>query len=575
MGWTQGVDIPPGHQTQLPCRRPQRNCATYFAARHSSVAPSLEPPLPTWRAAWAVLRSALIDELPPEALPSLKLAFNLHAAESASALFDALDCNGPSASANVTRLIAVLGNWRSAESILLRLVKDFRRFFPEPPTGVLPQPALVTPLPHPTGSTYVNLIGNFNHLNLNTGSGAITSTVTSLTHVAESLPKPVVNIEEDGSPFVGRDVSYVIKQVRQTQRNVLVFLSADVPGGSGKSTFARHVALALRNSFPRHCIEVNWRGICPTMEQIIQLLRPMIAQQNHDVRSQYRAVASELRASILLVDGLSAAEDARNVESLLPASSTPCCVLITSRSRLSSHDFQEIEVGVFSESTAVQLLSQILPQKRPDISSTLYPCIAHACANIPIALTVVARLLIRQRTRSAESVCGELEENPNRRLQATQLDTCFDVSYKALQPSEQCALRVLAVWSFPISAELYMDVFQRSAEVLHELEAVALLSFRSSAFCMHDTVRDFIYTKGDEEEKREIRRTILYRRCDTSLHFITSLEPMYWFASIFARQKLPQARCWQYCNSTMDVHFVELGSQKRHSRLSTRRKKAP
>lgn len=119
--------------------------------------------------------------------------------------------------------------------------------------------------------------------------------------------------------------------------------------------------------------------------------------------------------------------------------------------------------------------------------------------------------MIRRRTTSAEDLCKTLEQNPTDRLQTTTLDTCFEISYRYLSPPEQAALLGLVVWGHSISRETFEQVFERPVAILEELEALALLTCQSGAFLMHDTVRDFLNLKTDEQMRLRFRQRILAR----------------------------------------------------------------
>lgn len=67
----------------------QLNCLAASVPR-----PPLEPPEHPWLGAYAALRPRLIDELPIEALPSLRTAFELRGAQSTSNFLDALERRG-------------------------------------------------------------------------------------------------------------------------------------------------------------------------------------------------------------------------------------------------------------------------------------------------------------------------------------------------------------------------------------------------------------------------------------------------------------------------------------------------
>lgn len=345
-------------------------------------------------------------------------------------------------------------------------------------------------------------------VNLNAGSG--TSIVNST--VNQSIPPEFCrNLLDDGKTIVGRSVEEVLKRVQPKRRNVIAFISTDVPGGTGKTSYARKVALALRTQFQRHYIEVEWRGAISTMEDIMLFLnRPF--RVGLSIQKQYSAASAELRDSILLLDGLRSAEDAAEVESLLPSATLPCCVLITSRTCPPLSDAPPIEVGIFDEPCSVEMLQRLLTVTRPDIPSSALPRLAVCCGYIPLALDVVAGLCNSQRSRSAESVCDMLDASPADRIHKTKLDKCFQISYQCQSADVQQTWRRVAIWSIPVTEEDFRSVFVECRRgILHELAASALLNDRSGTFHMHDAVREYLDLLISAEERVAACQVIIRR----------------------------------------------------------------
>lgn len=316
------------------------------------------------------------------------------------------------------------------------------------------------------------------------------------------------NIVDDGKPFVGRSLESVRSLVKPNRRNVIAFISdAGVPGGCGKSTFARRAALTLRNIFPHHFMEVDWTGVESTMQEIFRLLNKPFLGGN--IKNQYRAVSSEFRNSVLLIDGLNSAEDASEVEALFPSASVSCVVLVTSRAQLRLSYCQRLSVGPFEESVSVDLLQLLFSENRRDIPLTILPRLASCCGNIPIALDHIAGLCITQTHRTVESICDMLDAGPGERVHHTKLNKCFLISYKCVSAAAQQALRRVAIWTVPVAEKDFHAVFDCQAGILHELQASNQLSFRSGNFHMHDTVRDFLGTLITPEQREQERQRII------------------------------------------------------------------
>lgn len=400
----------------------------------------------------------LVNELPTDALSSLKLAFNVNSARSVEDLFEKLNDRATFTGANAQENLDIL---------LFVLEPNY------------PNVAVVETLRREFSSSF----------NKADSSRSV--------RVA-----PFKNIVDDGKPFVGRSLETVQKLVQPGRRNVVAFISGDVPGGSGKTTYARRAALALQSIFPYHLIEVDWTGVVSTMQEILRLLnRPLLGG---NVRNQYRAASSEiLKDSVLLVDGLNSEEDALEVEALFPSESVSCCVLITSRWRLSLSYSVPVDVGIFEEPVSVELLQRLFSLNRRDIPVSILPRFASCCGNIPLALATMAGVCISQTSRTAESICDMLDADPGERVQRTTLAKCFLISYKCISNAAQQAWRRVAIWTAPVTEKDFHAVFDSPAGVLHELHASAQLTFRSSTFHMHDTVRDFLGTliSTDEREK--------------------------------------------------------------------------
>ena len=84
--------------------------------------PAAAPQFDAWNVTWGSIRIQLIMQLPPDALASLRTAFNFSGATSVANFFDTLDSTnfftGPNRKANLGALLYVLDVWKDISAVV-------------------------------------------------------------------------------------------------------------------------------------------------------------------------------------------------------------------------------------------------------------------------------------------------------------------------------------------------------------------------------------------------------------------------------------------------------------------------
>jgi hypothetical protein len=149
------------------------------------------------------------------------------------------------------------------------------------------------------------------------------------------------------------------------------------------------------------------------------------------------------RRFLILLDN---AADEKQVEPLLPASST-CAVLITSRSPLTAlAGTKYLKLGVMGKADALQLFAQLAPHELINAASAETEAIVARCGYLPLAIRIAGakvaesgdligfgRELEEERTRLSTLKHGDLDVRAS-----------LELSYHGLSPSAQRAFRLLA-----------------------------------------------------------------------------------------------------------------------------------
>jgi hypothetical protein len=177
-------------------------------------------------------------------------------------------------------------------------------------------------------------------------------------------------------------------------------------GGLGKTTLAVHAAHRVRGEFPDGQLYVDLLGASAQPaepgEVLARFLRDLgVEGDKVPVRDEERAALYRTRLTgrrvLILLDN---AQDAAQVRSLLPGSSS-CAVLVTTRNRtpdLVSTRF--VDLNVLEDTEALALFSRIVGEERSAAEPDATAEVLVACAGLPLAIRIcAARLAARRQWR--------------------------------------------------------------------------------------------------------------------------------------------------------------------------------
>ncbi|MEV7907796.1 tetratricopeptide repeat protein, partial [Streptomyces anulatus] len=150
------------------------------------------------------------------------------------------------------------------------------------------------------------------------------------------------------------------------------------------------------------------------------------------------------RHAVIVLDN---AADEHQVRPLLPASPT-CLVLITSRRTMAGLDGAAVhQLEVLNDTEAVRLLAAVAGSERVDANPAAAVEVAHACGNLPLALTIAAA---RLKARGAWTTGDLLDHLRQGGLDAVtvgrrSLRPVFDLSFTALTRRARQMFLLLAI----------------------------------------------------------------------------------------------------------------------------------
>jgi tetratricopeptide (TPR) repeat protein/transcriptional regulator with XRE-family HTH domain len=302
---------------------------------------------------------------------------------------------------------------------------------------------------------------------------------------------------------------------------VPVALISGLPG-AGKTTLALHVAHRVRAEFPDGQLWVHLEGATghprEPGEVLGELVRALgvpgsgIPMSTPERGSLYRSLLADRRVLVLADDAASAAQ----VQPLLPGTGR-CAVLITSRSELAGPaGARLLPLEPLTHAEAIQLLTQIVGQRRITAEPGAADELAAACGQLPLAVRIagarlaartswqisgLARRIIQARRRLDELQTGDLSV----RASLTQ-------SYEALDEPAQRAFRCLALLDSAEITEWQVAALlgiPDAASVVTRLADSSLLSAArmdeadQPRYRCHDLLRDYAAERLADEPQAQ------------------------------------------------------------------------
>jgi DNA-binding SARP family transcriptional activator len=310
-------------------------------------------------------------------------------------------------------------------------------------------------------------------------------------------------------------------------------------GGLGKTTLAVHAAHRVRAEFPDGQLYVDLLGASAQSaepgEVLARFLRDLgvegdkVPGRDDERAALYRTRLTGRRVLILLDN----AQDAAQVRSLLPGSSS-CAVLVTTRNRtpdLVSTRF--VDLNVLEDTEALALFSRIVGEERSAAEPDAVAEVLVACAGLPLAIRICAARLAARRQWRIATLAGRLR-NEHRRLDELSIGdlavrASFQVSYGSLRrpaggvdPAR--LFRLLGLWQGlwigrAAAAALVGAPGDDIADALETLvDANLLESSAPDWYRFHDLLRVYATERAQAEEPEAARDEAVGRLLRWYLH---------------------------------------------------------
>ncbi len=354
---------------------------------------------------------------------------------------------------------------------------------------------------------------------------------------------------------------------RPDDRAAVTIASVHGRPGVGKTTLAVHWALRARHRFPDGQLYANLRGFDPSdsplsaLEVLDGFLRALNVAE-HQIPPELEARAGLYRSLVAgrrMLVFLDNAATVEQVRPLLPGSS-PCLVVVTSRSRLAGLAAREgvcrISLGSLPEQDAVGLLRKIVGSARADAEPDALPDLARRCECLPLALRIAAeRVAARPHTPLAWLV-NELADVPGR-LDALSADgeepgavrAVFSWSYRRLTSATARAFRLLSLHpgtevSLAAAAALLGLPAFRASMLLDALIGAHLLEETGpDRFGFHDLLRAYAAECAAADESDRTRTGAMRRVIRWYLHTASAAVRTFSPASVRPCLPAPEPDC--------------------------------
>jgi tetratricopeptide (TPR) repeat protein len=373
------------------------------------------------------------------------------------------------------------------------------------------------------------------------------------TIVSQPRKPSLFQLPTDDPNFTGRsDAIQAIEAILTSEKPTALISAVSGMGGVGKSVLATHMGHLLKGQYPDGQLYVDLRGQSESPRDPIAVLIDFLvygfgleAQQLPFELDGLRGVyLSQLNGKKILVV-LDNAKDAGQVETLLPGMG--CGALVTSREKLTglagvtAESFVPIDIMPIDE--AIALLNRLCPEKTRDVALTT--TLATLCGRLPLALTIVGRLLFGTVSLTLAKLTQELGEERSRlrslKVRNTRdeieakldVEASFNLSYKRLLPEQQqvfVAASVLRGVDFGVAlaavlGEMDEALVQRRLDQLVTLALVQMPEGKDDRYCFHDLMREFGRGKLEPEREAELGMKALGWYDDNANGFDDCLSP--------------------------------------------------
>ncbi|GIH05768.1 SARP family transcriptional regulator [Rhizocola hellebori] len=340
--------------------------------------------------------------------------------------------------------------------------------------------------------------------------------------------------------FVGRDsaLGELDRLAAEAGGETVTITVIHGTGGIGKTALGIRWAHRAAAQFPDGQLFVNLRGFHPTREPMpaAEAIRGFldafaIAAEQIPVSLEaqanlYRTLLAGRRMLIVLDN----ARDADQVRPLLPGGSG-CMVIITSRNELTGLVAMEgahpLTLGLLSEQEAHHLLSSHLGRARLDAEPGAVADLITRCAQLPLALAIIAARAAAHPTFPLATFSAELADT-QRRLDAvdggdhiTGVRPIFSWSYQRLSTPAAHLFRLLGLHrgpdvTVPAAANLAAIPSSLARQLLSDLARAHLVTeHKLGRYTFHDLLSAYAIEQaqtfdGEAERRGAVRRLLTY-----------------------------------------------------------------
>ena len=311
--------------------------------------------------------------------------------------------------------------------------------------------------------------------------------------------------------------------------------------GIGKTALAVYWAHQVAARFPDGQLYANLRGFGPadtpatSSEVITGFLDALGVPPNRipvdlaDQAALYRSLLAGRRVLVILDN----ARDGEQVRPLLPGS-PGCLVLVTSRAQLTglvaAEGAHQVTLGLFNHDDARDLLARRLGTQRIAREPEAVDELIHACARLPLAISIAAAQATTRPALSLGSLAVELREEPGR-LDAfdtgdpvASVRTVFSWSYRQLSGPDAKVFRLLGMhpgpdFSLPSAVSLTGLPFGDARAALTRLARAHLLTEHvPGRYSFHDLLHSYAAEQAQVHDDSTERRDAVQRVLDHYLY---------------------------------------------------------
>ncbi|WP_338496213.1 BTAD domain-containing putative transcriptional regulator [Streptomyces sp. SJL17-4] len=365
---------------------------------------------------------------------------------------------------------------------------------------------------------------------------------------APARPQGINFLPYDVPDFTGRDgeLDGLTRQWAGNSGGVVTISAIDGMAGVGKTTLAVHAGHRLADRFPDGQLFVDLRahtaGQAPldSGAALGVLLGQLGVPAQHIPESVAERAAlwrSELAGRRVLAV-LDNALGTDQIRPLLPGSSSPALILITSRRRLTDLDgAHALSMDVLPAADAVELFTAIVGERAVAEPLAVLD-VLQLCGFLPLAVRIAAARLHHRRSWTVAYLADRLRDQRRRLAELATSErgvaAAFTLSYQQLTPDQQRMFRLLGLQPGrdigPDAAAALAGLPPEQAETLLEdlLDAHVLIQLQPGRYTFHDLLREHALATAAAEEPPHAQHEAVGRLLHHYLHTAsTAVDHLY------------------------------------------------